>query len=75
MKAGVKTCVRWKKEQREPDSVPQPRGAGASVLTAGKESRGCQTFDQVMVCIAVLLKVKDIEIHVFVTIILILSQG
>lgn len=44
-------------------------------LTAGKESRGCQTFDQVMVCIAVLLKVKDIEIHVFITIILILSQG
>lgn len=36
------------------------------VLTTGEETQGYQTFDLVMAYTAVLLRVKDIEIHVFV---------
>lgn len=45
------------------------------VLTTGEETQGCQNFDLVMVYTAVLLRVKDVEIHVFIIIFLILSRG
>lgn len=38
------------------------------VLTTGEETQGCQNFDLVMVYTAVLLRVKDVEIHVFIII-------